>query len=158
MRDLCKLFALFAAVVVVGCAPKSNYSEGVPDEYREALDAAIDKSSRGEELKKLMEATPEASRRDMAYLIINMPVADRDTMNLSLLSENVEYAALAKQKYEWTQALPDDVYLNDVLPYYVVDEVRDSWRKELHELFAPLSIPAKLWSRRYVPLMPISRA
>lgn len=137
MRDLCKLFALFAAVVVVGCAPKSNYSKGVPDEYREALDAAIDCSSRGEELKKLMETTPEASRRDMAYLIINMPVADRDTMNLSLLSENVEYAALAKQKYEWTQALPDDVYLNDVLPYYVVDEVRDSWRKELHELFAP---------------------
>lgn len=101
------------------------------------MERCIDESSRGDALKELMERTPVSSRRDMAYLLINMPAGDRDTMNLALLSENVEYAALVREKYAWTQALPDDVYLNDVLPYFVVDEVRDAWRKELHELFAP---------------------
>jgi hypothetical protein len=58
-------------------------------------------------------------------------------MDLALLAENLEYAALAHEKYSWAQALPEEVYLQDVLPYHVVDEVRDAWRKELYELFAP---------------------
>ena len=72
----------------------------------------------------------------MEFLIINMPSADRDTMPITLLQENVEYAHLVRNKYAWAKALPEELYLTDVLPYHVVDEVRDSWRKELFEMFS----------------------
>ena len=58
-------------------------------------------------------------------------------MDLELLKENVTYANIARNKYAWANELPEEVYLCDVLPYCVVDEVRDSWRKELYEMFSP---------------------
>ena len=131
MRNL--LIALFA-LVAVGCA--ESYNAGVPREWRADLDEAIASSERGEELKALLAATDKAERKDMAYLIINMPDFDRDGMDLEVLKENVEYANIARNKYAWAQELPEEVYLCDVLPYAVVDEVRDSWRKELYEIFS----------------------
>ncbi|MBR6721201.1 MAG: transglutaminase domain-containing protein [Alistipes sp.] len=130
------LFYAMLALIAVGCS--ESYMSGVPEEYRADLERTIAASTRAEALVELLETTEESMRRDMAYLIINMPEGDRDTMELSLLSENVAYANLVREKYEWAKSLPEDVYLNDVLPYFVVDEVRDAWRKELHELFAPM--------------------
>ena len=79
----------------------------------------------------------DAQREDMEFLIVNMLDSDRNQMSLDLLKENVEYATLVRQKYEWAKALPKEVYQHDVLPFHVVDEVRDAWRKELYEMFAP---------------------
>lgn len=107
------------------------------DEMCPELKSAIASSPRSEELTALYEATPKASQRDMAYLLVNMPAGDRDTMNLELLAENVAYAAKARKEFAWSKDIPEQVYLSDVLPYFVVDEVRDSWRRELYELFAP---------------------
>lgn len=106
-------------------------------DYDKALESALEDSARNEELTALIAATPETERRDMEYLIAYMPDFDRESMNLELLKENVAYANLVREKYTWTKELPEEVYMRDVLPYYVVDEVRDSWRKELYELFAP---------------------
>lgn len=102
-----------------------------------ALQEVITTSSRSAELLSLMESTPKEQQREMAFLLKNMPDFDREAMDIALLMENVEYAHMAREKYQWAKQLPEDVYLYDVLPYHVVDEVRDSWRKELYELFAP---------------------
>jgi hypothetical protein len=102
-----------------------------------ALQEVITTSSRSAELLSLMESTPKEQQREMAFLLKNMPDFDREAMDIALLKENVEYAHMAREKYQWAKQLPEDVYLYDVLPYHVVDEVRDSWRKELYELFAP---------------------
>ena len=102
-----------------------------------ALQEVITTSSRSAELLSLMESTPKEQQREMAFLLKNMPDFDREAMDIALLKENVEYAHMAREKYQWAKQLPEDVYLYDVLPYHVVDEVRDSWRKELYELFVP---------------------
>ena len=73
----------------------------------------------------------------MAYLIVWMPQGDRDTMNLDLLKENVAYACRVRSEFSWTKALPDSIFLNEVLPYAVVDETRDSWRQDFYNRFAP---------------------
>ena len=134
-----KYLILLAAAVVAALAitywPKK--SEGYNPDTDKALQAAFEASARGEALRKLVAETPEAEQRDMAYLIVNMPEHDREAMDLELLKENVEYANIARGKYQWAKELPEDVYLCDVLPYAVVDEVRDSWRKDMYELFAP---------------------
>lgn len=127
-------YLLIAAIGIIAAAvilivPNKPYS---PE-----LEAAIASSSRPEALRSLMEETAEELSDEMEYIIINMPEADRDTMSLDLLVENVRMAHQVRKQYPWTQALPEEVYLTDVLPYYVVDEVRDAWREELYELFAP---------------------
>ena len=129
------LVAAVAAALAITYWPAK--SEGYNPDEDAALQATLDASSRGEELRALIDATPAAEQRDMAFLITNMPEHDREAMDVELLKENVTYANIARAKYSWAQSLPEDVYLCDVLPYAVVDEVRDSWRKELHELFAP---------------------
>lgn len=127
-------YLLIAAIGIIAAAvilivPNKPYS---PE-----LEAAIASSSRPEALRSLMEETAEELSDEMEYIIINMPEADRDTMSLALLAENVRLAHQVRKQYPWAQALPEEVYLTDVLPYYVVDEVRDAWREELYELFAP---------------------
>ena len=102
-----------------------------------ALQEVIATSSRSAELEALMESTPKEQQNEMAFLLKNMLDTDRETMDLELLKENVEYAHMVRQKYSWAKRLPEDVYLYDVLPYHVVDEVRDSWRKELYDIFSP---------------------
>lgn len=130
-----KLFFAFVALLAVGCT--EAYQQGVPAEWRADLDAAIASSERGEELKAALETMDKSQRKDMAYLIVNMPDFDRNGIDLELLKENVEYANIAREQFAWAQQLPEEVYLCDVLPYAVVDEVRDSWRKELYGIFAP---------------------
>ena len=126
---------MVAVTLAVSCA--TDYRATLPEELRAELDAVIASSPRSEALESLMQECDRNHCRDMAYLLVNMPEGDRDTMSLELLKENVDYAVRVREQYEWAKALPEDVYLNDVLPYFVVDEVRDAWRKELYELFSP---------------------
>ena len=114
---------MLVALVAMGC--------------KSELDKAIDRSTRAEELRAMLAQVADNQREDMEFLIVNMLDVDRDEMSLDLLKENVEYATLVREKYEWARALPKEVYQHDVLPFHVVDEVRDAWRKELYEMFAP---------------------
>lgn len=133
---LCLLAGCITALIVM-LWPCDRCCSNEHIDYDKALESALENSARNEELTALIAATPETERRDMEYLIAYMPDFDRESMNLELLKENVAYANLVREKYTWTKELPEEVYMRDVLPYYVVDEVRDSWRKDLYELFAP---------------------
>ena len=125
------------AAIALGIAlivwPSKRYDPAKDSTLKEVIAT----SSRSAELETLMAETPMEQQREMAFLIKNMPDFDRETMDLALLKENVEYAHMVRERYTWAKQLPEDVYLYDVLPYHVVDEVRDSWRKELYEMFAP---------------------
>ena len=133
-RNLIRAVILIAMTVAVFVATTqlNAVSSSNPE-----LNEAIASSTRPEALQKLLRQTDKEYLDEMEYIIINMPEADRDTMSLALLAENVRLAHQVRKQYPWTQALPEEVYLTDVLPYYVVDEVRDAWREELYELFAP---------------------
>ena len=134
-----KLLLSLLALVCLGIAallwPRGGASYDISGD--EALQEALARSGRESELRMMLDSTPDNQKRDMAFLLANMPQSDLEKMDIALLVENVEYANIAREKYSWAKSLPVEVYLCDVLPYHVVDEVRDSWRKELYELFAP---------------------
>ena len=129
---LCGLAAIALGIALI-VWPSKRYDPAKDSTLKEVIAT----SSRSAELETLMAETPMEQQREMAFLIKNMPDFDRETMDLALLKENVEYAHMVRERYTWAKQLPEDVYLYDVLPYHVVDEVRDSWRKELYEMFAP---------------------
>ncbi len=76
-------------------------------------------------------------RAALNYLKVSMPAGDRDTLDGALLRENVKYALRAREEFPWTKSLPDSIFLNEVLPYAVVDEPRESWRPKFYDIFAP---------------------
>ncbi len=52
--------------------------------------------------------------------------------------ENVDLAYKARKQVPWGDKIPEEVFLDNVLAYANVDELRDPWRKELYDLCMPL--------------------
>lgn len=134
MKRTHALMLLFAGVA---CTVASCTSSGISADSQRQLETVLDDSPRSDSLRVLLKETPRDEQEAMAYLLAWMPQGDRDTMDLALLRENVTYACRARAEFPWAKALPDSIFLNEVLPYASVDEVRDAWRKDFYERFAP---------------------
>jgi hypothetical protein len=95
------------------------------------------KNNRGE-LEKALDGVPKEQRPGMAFLVANMPESDLGALRSEFLIANVELAYKARSEFAWAKAVPEDIFLNDVLPYANIDEKRDAWRKEFYDLCRPL--------------------
>lgn len=91
------------------------------------------------ELEKALTAVAGEQRAGMAFLVANMPDADLTALKAEFLVSNVELAYKARAEVPWGKAIPEAVFLNDVLPYANVDEKRDAWRQEFYDLCLPIA-------------------
>jgi transglutaminase-like putative cysteine protease/predicted esterase len=90
------------------------------------------------ELLRLAEERHGAfGARAAAFLAQHAPERDA-ALDVELLMENLTLALEARARFPWAAAVPEDVFLNDVLPYAVLDETRERWRPKLLEVAAPL--------------------
>ncbi|MEC9091341.1 MAG: transglutaminase-like domain-containing protein [Planctomycetota bacterium] len=80
----------------------------------------------------------ELERKSIDFLVRHMPVDDLKALSASYLTETVQLAIQARNQTVWAQAVPEAVFLNDVLPYASINERRDRWRKDFHQKFFPL--------------------
>ena len=74
----------------------------------------------------------------MAFLVANMPDRDLKSLHADFLLENVDLAYKARNETAWGKQVPEEIFLNNVLPYANVDESRNPWRKDLYELCLPI--------------------
>ena len=72
------------------------------------------------------------------FLVEHMPENDRKSLSAAFLSENLDLALKARGSFPWAKQVPEDIFLNDVLPYAVFDEPRDPWRADFLEKATPL--------------------
>lgn len=72
--------------------------------------------------------------RAARFLVEHMPSADRETLAVEFLVQNLELALKARTEFPWAAQVPEPLFLNDVLPYAVFDERREAWRQELYNL------------------------
>ena len=131
-----RLILLLACLTAAACG-HGRYGAGIPAAYDAPLDAALARTPRADTLRALLDATPRDEREAMAYLIAHMPQGDLDTLHTGLLRENVALAMQARRTFPWCAALPDSIFLNEVLPYAAVDEIRNSWRADFLARFTP---------------------
>src|SRR5690242_1473753 len=82
-------------------------------------------------LDKAREAHGSLGQKAASFLLSFMPARDRETLSTEFLMENLNLAIEARSKFPWARALPEERFFNDVLPYAVLDETRESWRKTL---------------------------
>jgi len=75
----------------------------------------------------------EAGAKAAQFLVDNMPAKDRDSITNEFLIANLELAFKARSEFPWAAAVPEAIFLNDVLSYAVFDEPRDPWRAEFYQ-------------------------
>ncbi len=76
----------------------------------------------------------DSGRRAAWFLVDNMPARDRGTLTSEFLLENLELAINARRTFPWAKSVPENLFLNDVLPYATLDEPRDPWRADFYKL------------------------
>lgn len=67
------------------------------------------------------------------YLATYMSKADKESLTVEFLTKNLDLALQARATFPWAKDVPEEIFLNDVLPYAVFDEPRDPWRAEFIE-------------------------
>lgn len=86
----------------------------------------------------------EEQSKGMLFLKENMPPSDKSNPKLQqLIENNVKYAYKAREEFEWARTIPEEIFLNDVLPYALLDERRDDWRKDFYTRFSKIVVSAK---------------
>ncbi len=102
-----------------------------------AVQSRLDQAGpNGAEIRRALADCPLDQRRELAFLVEHMPVADLQSLQAGYLLENVRLACSARQSVPWQ--VPDEVFLNDVLPYACVDELREPWRAGMRQRCWPL--------------------
>jgi hypothetical protein len=92
---------------------------------------------------RALAAAPPAHHSAIAFLIDHMPAADLHTLSPDFLHENVSLAYEARSTFLWATQIPEPIFFNEVLPYAVLDEPRENWRRILLEKFRPIASSAK---------------
>lgn len=112
----------------------SGAVSGLAASLDEKLAAAGDNAG---EIRAFLEASQkgygEAGKRAAEFLVTGMPERDLKSLKKDFLLENLELALKAREQFPWSKDIPEEVFLNDVLPYASLDETRESWRKDFQE-------------------------
>jgi predicted peptidase len=134
------MFVRFALPVLVAFLASPAFAVDPAQKWwSEDVEPALSKAGDNRaELEKALAGVPMEQRKGMAFLVANMPEADLKSLKAEFLLTNTELAYKARNEVPWGKDVPEELFLNDVLPYANVDEKRDAWRKEFYDLCMPL--------------------
>jgi transglutaminase-like putative cysteine protease/pimeloyl-ACP methyl ester carboxylesterase len=138
---LLSTIAVILAVLAFIQSQRANGETEVPASHwwPEGVEQALARAGANRaELTRALREAPEAQRQGLQFLLENMPQRDLQSLSASFLLENIAQAYEAREKAPWGKAIPEEIFLNDVLPYASINERREDWRKLLHEKCAPL--------------------
>jgi hypothetical protein len=126
----------FAAAVLAACPV---WADSPVQWWDRTVEAALTKAgdNRGE-LEKALTTVPKDQRAGLAFLVVNMPDGDLKKLKADFLLANTDLAYKARKEVPWGKDIPEELFLNDVLPYANVDETRELWRKDFFERCLPI--------------------
>jgi len=111
----------------------------IPKEHRSAVLAALARAGDNwPEMAFALRNAEDAHVEAVAFLVANMPDRDLASLKGAFILENVELAYKAREETPWGKGIPDEIFLNDVLPYASLNERRDDWRRDFYERFLPV--------------------
>jgi len=91
-----------------------------------------------DQIKKAINKTPKDQLDGMKWLVKNMQEEDLRTLSADFLLSNCEMAYDVWENNKWGKQIPEDIFLNYLLPYASLNERRDNWRKDFHNRFLPI--------------------
>lgn len=109
--------------------------DALAEELRDRLELAGDNR---DEIVRALNDVPEASKAGMEFLVTHMPERDLQSLSADYLLENTRLAYLSRETDRWAKEVPEDIFLNNVLPYASINERRDNWRTDFRDRCLPL--------------------
>ena len=111
----------------------------IPQAYVEGLESALGRAGdNAPELRAAFGRVSEEEVSGLAFLVAHMPERDLVSLGAAYLAENIKWAYKARAQFPWAQAIGEELFFNDVLPYASINERRDAWRKDFFGRFSPL--------------------
>lgn len=135
--------ALFFLVLIAACAASGASPKAVTTArwWSPAVEKALAQAGANRaELTAALKQVPVAQRAGMQFLIENMPARDLVRLPAKFLLSHVALVYDGYDTAPWKGNIPQDVFLNDVLPYACLNEKRDGSFAFLRAKAAPLVI------------------
>jgi hypothetical protein len=129
------LSAAALLLAALGCVRTAPLADHLSADVAQALAAA---GTNRPQLVAAMEGVPPSQRDGMRFLISNMPPGDAASLRAGFLVDHVTNAYAVMDEVAWGRSIPDDVFLDSILPYAVVNERRETWRADFRARFLPL--------------------
>jgi hypothetical protein len=108
----------------------------LPACYRlDALDALAFAGSRAARYVDAIRAADPDERICLAFLLANMPERDLRSVEPGDIIENVRFALKARRTIPVAAEVPENVFLEYVLPYAAADEAFEKWRPVFYDRF-----------------------
>ena len=113
----------------------------LPLAYQALVRTRLEEASthRGELVAAIEALDGDEALEAIAYLLAFIPERDLTTISAELLAGHVREAIDIRRTSPFCQGIPDEIFLNDVLPHVFVGERREFWRPELRERFADIA-------------------
>lgn len=103
------------------------------------IDSALVKAGNNRaEIMTVLSNSSKQEKEAAAFLISYMPEHDLKSLDAGFILDQVKGAVGARNEFPWCRELPDSIFLNEVLPYYSLDEKRDNWREDFYKRFSPM--------------------
>ncbi|MBS2100744.1 transglutaminase-like domain-containing protein [Carboxylicivirga linearis] len=112
--------------------------------YDEELKKALDLSGENKAvLEKVINHYDGEQQEAAKFLIRYMPERDLKILDFEFLTENIDYAYIAREEFPWAKDLDKDIFFNEVLPYASLNERRDRWRPDFYTRFKKFVVDTK---------------
>jgi transglutaminase-like putative cysteine protease len=131
----------FVAAIAAFCFATNTSAEDQTESrwWSDAVDAQLEAAKDNRtQIAELLNGVAEDRRAGAAFLVENMPERDLRTLSAKFLLEDLNLAYDGWQAAPWHDAVSEELFLSDVLPYVCTTEARDPWRAKLAELCKPL--------------------
>lgn len=110
----------------------------------EALEIVLESAGDNRpELEKALASVPPGERPSFEWILESLGPRDARELRADFLLENHRLAHEALRAAPWGEAIPQEVFLDAILPFASLDERRDRWRASLRERCLPLVAGAK---------------
>jgi hypothetical protein len=94
-------------------------------------------------IRTAREKHGETGEKAARFLVESMSSKDKESLTADFLTSNIDLSFDAREEFPWAKNVPNEIFLNDVLPYAVFDETRDPWRADFLNRARPLVKDAK---------------
>ena len=132
------IFAIITSISIINGNGLDNYLE-IAGENRTEIEIALQK-------------VPKSQAKGLVWLISNMPNEDLQTLSSDFLLNNTKLAYEAWNSSPCKNSIPENIFLDNILPYANLNEKREEWRYRFKSSFSKNIKNAKTISEAVVIL------
>jgi len=130
---------MYAILLLFGCVIAMEDAPASANWWGAEVETSLQREpERATEWQRALLKAPVEHRPGISYLMTHLPLRDLQKLSTDAILQNAALAYQAREEASWGKTLPDEIFLDAVLPHASLTEPRDSLRGEFHAKYLPL--------------------